>query len=107
MKRKIFYSQEAQRDLDDIWDYIASDLLSVTAAEHTVGRIMDAAQQLELFPEMGTLLSAVTANCSNHRYLVAGNYMIFYRISETGVYVDRILYGRRDYLHILFGDMPQ
>ena len=30
--------------------------------------------------------------------------MIFYCVNERNIYVDRILYGRRDYLRILFGD---
>lgn len=30
--------------------------------------------------------------------------MIFYHISGETVWIDRILYGRRDYLAILFGN---
>lgn len=30
--------------------------------------------------------------------------MIFYHISMEAVHIDRILYGRRDYLSILFGE---
>ena len=36
---------------------------------------------------------------------MTGNYLTFYRVNGNEVYVDRILYGRRDYLRILFGDM--
>ena len=34
----------------------------------------------------------------------AGDYMVFYHISTETVWIDRILYGRRDYLAILFGN---
>ena len=34
----------------------------------------------------------------------AGDYMVFYHISGETVWIDRILYGRRDYLAILFGN---
>jgi hypothetical protein len=30
--------------------------------------------------------------------------MTFYRVHGNDVYIDRILYGRRDYLRILIGD---
>ena len=30
--------------------------------------------------------------------------MIFYHISDDTVWIDRVLYGRRDYLAILFGN---
>ena len=42
---------------------------------------------------------------SDYRFLVSGNYLAFYRAYGNTVYVDRILYGRRDYLRILFGDV--
>ena len=58
---------------------------------------------LEQFPETGTLIlpreSPVVYRC-----LVCGSYMAFYHIQGDIAVVDRILYGRRDYLAILFGD---
>ena len=33
--------------------------------------------------------------------------MIFYLIIEKDVYIDRVLYGRRDYLCTLFPDLPR
>lgn len=41
---------------------------------------------------------------SDYRFLVSGNYLIFYRACGTEVYIDRVLYGRQDYLRILFDD---
>ena len=42
---------------------------------------------------------------SDYRFLVSGNYLSFYRTYGNEVYVDRILYARRDYMRILFGDI--
>ena len=61
-------------------------------------------EQLENFSEMGALLASIANVDSDYRFIVSGNYLIFYRVSGMDVYVDRILYGRRDYLRILFGD---
>ena len=105
MGNNIRYSKEALRDLDDIWDHIAQELQNPSAAKRVVDRIMDAVDQLKTFPLMGSPLAAVTVESGDHRFLVSGSYMIFYRPHGSDVYVDRVLYGRRDYLRILFGDI--
>ena len=57
---------------------------------------------MERFPEMGALLKA-EENIVGYRYLICGNYMVFYHISDSLVFVDRVLYGRRNYLSLLLG----
>ena len=42
----------------------------------------------------------------DYRFLVTGSYITLYRVSGDDVYVDRVLYGRRDYLSLLFGSLP-
>ena len=106
MKNKIHYSSESRRDLDDIWDYIVSELQNRTAAERVIGRIMDAVDQLQTFAEMGSPLSSIADMGTNYRFLVSGSYMVFYRVNGADVFIDRVLYGRRDYLRILLGDTP-
>ena len=103
-KNKIHYTAESRRDLDAIWDYIASDLQNVSAAERIVNRIMDDVDRLESHAEIGALLSSIADVESDYRFLATGNYLTFYRVYGSDVYVDRVLYGRRDYLRILFGD---
>ena len=104
-KNKIHYTAESLRDLDEIWDYIASDLQNVSAAERIVNRIMDDVDHLESHAEMGAPLSSIADVESDYRFLVTGSYLTFYRVLDNDVYVDRVLYGRRDYLRILFGDV--
>lgn len=103
MKYKVHYSKESLGDLDKIWDYIASELQNPTAAKRIVTSIMDAADQLAVFAEAGAPLASVFDIDSDYRFLVTGKYLTFYRVYEGKVYVDRVLYGRRDYLRILFG----
>ena len=104
MKHKLRYSAQARKDLDEIWDYIVADLGNHIAAEKTVNRIMDDVDRLADFPEMGTMLRNVTHMVTDYRYIVSGNYMAFYRMYDNTVYIVRILYGRRDYMRVLFGD---
>ena len=105
MKNNIHYSAESRRDLDDIWDYIVSELQNRVAAERVVNRILDAVERLKDFAEMDALLSSVADVGGGYRVLVSGDYMVFYRVNGRDVFIDRVLYGRRDYLRVLFRDM--
>ena len=107
MKNKIHYSPQARRDLDEIWDYIVADLSNPAAAQRMVNRIMDDIDALKTFSELGAPLASILDIDTEYRYLVTGNYMTFYRVFQNEVYVDRILYGRRDYMRILFGDSTE
>ena len=105
MKNKIHYSPESRRDLDDIWDYIVSELQTRSAAERVIDRIMNAVDPLKNFSEMGTPLSSIADVGTDYRFLVSGNYMVFYRVQGNDVYIDRVLYGRSDYMSVLFKDL--
>ena len=107
MKNNVYYSQEAQSDLDEIWEYISVELCNPQAAENTVNKIMNMVDELKDFSEIGALLSSVTEVEGDYRFLISGNYIVFYRVIEKDVYIDRALYGRRDYLRILFPDLPR
>lgn len=93
--------------MDRIWDYIAFELQNNIAAGRAVDAIMDTIGQLELYAECGTPLSSVADVESDYRFLVSGNYLIFYRTYGSEVYIDRILYGKSDFLRVLFGDVLQ
>jgi len=99
---KIHYSKKAFRDLDEIWEYVAFVLQNRLAANRTIDRILDAVDQLKEFPEIGALLSSVADIESDYRFLVTENYLTFYRTGGNDIYIDRILYGRRDYLQVFF-----
>lgn len=44
---------------------------------------------------------------TDYRYLVCDKYLAFYRCISGDIYIDRILYGRRDYLTILFEESSE
>ena len=91
--------------MDDIWDYIVSELQNRSAAELVINRIIDAVDPLKNFAEMGTPLSSIADVGTDYRFLVSGNYMVFYRVQGSDVYIDRVLYGRSNYMSILFNDL--
>ena len=101
---KLYLAPEAQNDLAEIKAYIAEDLENPTAARSTVAKITKSIRILQEHALIGTPLYSVADVDSDYRFLVSGNYLVFYRVVETDVFIDRVLYGRRDYLRVLFGD---
>lgn len=99
-------SEEAQNDLAEIKAYIAEKLDNPSAALATVSRITKSLRILRTYAEAGALLSSIAEVESDYRFIVSGNYMSFYRTYGNEVYVDRILYARRDYMRILFRGIP-
>lgn len=101
MKYSVKFSPEALKDLDEIYDYIANFLKS-PAADNTIGTILDKTDLLADNPEIGTQLFFDNDLFSGYRYMVLNNYLAFYRISADSVFVDRVIYGKRDYMKLLF-----
>lgn len=91
--------------MDDIWDYIVLEPQNRSAAERVIDHIMNAVDPLKNFAEMGTPLSSIADVGTDYRFLVSGNYMVFYRVQDSDVHIDRVLYGRSDYMSALFKDL--
>ena len=102
---KIHISPEAAGDLSAIKEYIAVELDNPAAAVNTVSKITKAIHGLAKFPGLGVLLSSKVNIHTDYRFLVIGSYMAFYRYGREDVHVIRVLYGKRDYMKILFGDI--
>lgn len=104
---KLFISPEARDDLAKIRKYITEELESPTAADNTLRKILERIRSLRQQAEIGFPLSSIVEFETNYRVLVCGSYLTFYRIEHEEVFIDRVLYGRRDYLKILFGVLPE
>ena len=101
---KLIVSPLALADMREIGDYISRELRSPDAALRMIRRFQKAMLPLRDFPEMGSPLLAAGKQSVAYRYLVCGSYLIFYHVAAEAVHIDRVLYGRRDYMTLLFGD---
>ena len=75
----IAWTEEAQRWLEDIFEYIAAD--NPQAATRTVQGIYERAQILAAFPEIGHRYQASPRNV---RILLYGHYRIAYLVKDDG-----------------------
>lgn len=103
----IVFSPEAIKDLEETKTYITEELCNEQAAVKIVSKILKDIRMLSQFPESAPLLSSIVDFDTNYRFLVCGNYIAFYRLGENEVRVVRILYARRNFMQILFGELQE
>lgn len=92
----------AMQDLHDIKEYITKEFDNSNAAVDVITNIMGCYEKLKEFPLLGTELSSKIDIPTDYRYLICGNYIVFYKNDDAHVSIYRVLYSRRDYIKILF-----
>ena len=94
---KIFY--EAEKDLDEIVDYLAT--LSEHAALKYYDLIVEKIGFLTTMPERCPLVKDVQLRLRGYRALMIENYTIFYVVNGGTVEIRRILFSSRQYESLL------
>ena len=100
---EVKFSPEAINDLQQIKAYITEELCNEQAANSTISKILKNIRMLESFPQSGASLETIVNFSTNYRYVICGNYTAFYRVENDIVFIVRVLFGRRDFMRILFG----
>ncbi len=82
----------AARDLNEIWDYLASD--SIEAADRVLGALERALHGLAKNPGKGHWREDLADR--RHRFFLVYSYLIVYRPETKPVQVIRVLHASRD-----------
>lgn len=101
---EVVISPLAKEDMAQIAEYIRRELSNADASLRLLRLFRETILRLRDFPELGAPVLPDGQQAAYYRMLVCGNYLIFYHTEEGFAMVDRVLYGRRDYLPLLFGD---
>lgn len=98
MSYRIQYSTDARKDLRNIYEYIAYELLVPNTAKDQTRRIMDEVKGLDEFPMRHALYKDEPWHSMGLRFLPVDNYIIFYLPDdEKGIIsIIRIMYAGRD-----------
>jgi len=99
---KIKVSPKAIDDMKGIKNYITEELSNQSAAVKLLKDIYLKIENLQEFPFMSSSLFGKVEVQNEYRFLISGNYMIFYHFEIDTVYIVRIFYGKSDYMKILF-----
>ena len=96
-------TRSAENDLREIWRYISTQLNAPTTALKMVQTIRESIAALKTSALMCSLVRDDRLAALGYRPLIIKNYIAFYTVSEKEkvVFVERILYGRRDWINIL------
>jgi toxin ParE1/3/4 len=98
MNYKVLVSEQAERDLGDIYSYICCELKSKSSAERVALRLRGAMIDLSVMPKRYRVYPLEPWLSRIVRFRAVGNYVIFYFVkdAESEVWVTRVVYGKRD-----------
>lgn len=91
-RRRVVWTEQARRMLDDAVSYVAQD--SRPAAERLLIQALEAASSLDVFSERGRMV--VELNQPNVRQLLVQRYHLLYAVTPAEVQVLAFIHGARD-----------
>lgn len=102
-KYKVYISEPAENDLRDIVRYISAQLSAPITALKMMDIIEEAISELSFMPQKCPFVVDERLARLGYHKLVVKNYIVFFTIDEELKVVDieRILYVRRNWRHIL------
>jgi toxin ParE1/3/4 len=95
--KRIRVSRYAERDLDSIWRYVATDAGSIDIADQVIDSIVRHFALLARQPKAGKSREDID---SGVRSFPSGNYLIYYRESRSHLVISRILHCKRDHFGV-------
>lgn len=97
-------TDKALADMEEIYNYIATQLKAPENAMGQYNRIAEAIEGLHVFPERAKLMESEPERIMGLRQLVVDNYSVFYVIEDRQVIVTRVLYSAMDISRRLLED---
>jgi toxin ParE1/3/4 len=96
MSFKVLLTRGAERDLEEIYDYIAENDTQGNA-DYVLDKLMEVAETLAAFPERGSYPKELLAlGIREYRQAHFKPYRLIYRVIGKQVFVYMIVDGRRD-----------
>jgi toxin ParE1/3/4 len=99
MNRSVRVLRRAQRDLQQIYDFIARE--APRSADPFIDELLEAIESLATMSERGAAPRDATLQRQGYRFLVHGQYLVFYKVVRRQVRVYRVLRGSRAYRGLL------
>ena len=93
MTHVVIKTHEAEEDLLDIGEFIAIQSNSLEIGEQFIDRINKAIELLATQPHMGAARDDLETGLRFHPF---ENYLIFYRPTDSGIEVARVLHSKRN-----------
>lgn len=104
MTYKIQYAPTAIRDLDRVWAEVCEASKEPEIATRYVNEMMDRISEKRGFPRSGSPLY-YEGSFTGYYFIVFKVYMAFYRVRDDQILVDRVVYGKSDYMRMIFRNL--
>lgn len=103
MTYKLMLTDEFEKDLDSIVEYISVRLGNPQAAKRLISDLKKELVNISKMPKLYPLYHDKKIADLGYRYFPIKNYLVFYRLNEIGkvIYVSSICYGKREIEGIL------
>ena len=96
MRRTVLVTEAAERDLGDVYQFIA-ETDSLAHAEYVLGRLLEVAENLAELPERGAIPAELRAlGSADFRQVFFKPYRAIYRVHEDRVIIYLIADGQPD-----------
>ncbi len=99
MKRAVRVLRRAQRDLQQIYEYVARE--APLRSDSFIDGLVDAIESLDELSERGASPRDSLLRQRGYRHLEHREYLIFYKVLQRQVRVYRIVHAKRAYRHLL------
>ena len=100
MSCQVKYSKTAIRDLDRVWAEVFEASKDVDITERYLEELLDKVEKKSDYPKSGTPLYYENT-FTGYYFVVFKAYLAFYRLEKETILVDRVLFGKSDYMRIL------
>ena len=101
MRYQVLLTEDAQRDLEQLHDYI-TEFDTPANADYVLNRVLEVAESLATFPERGAYPKELLAlGIREYRQTSFKPYRVIYRVIGKRVYIYLIADGRRDMQSLL------
>lgn len=100
-KYNIEYSKESKEDLVGIKQYIKYNLQEPETAQKLISKIRKEINDLKHNPKIYGVIDDDLIKKLEIRKMIVDNYIVFYRIKNDNIEIVRVMYARRNWIHLL------
>ena len=100
MSYQVEYSKAAIRDLDRVWAEVFEASKDVEITERYIEELLDKVEKKSDYPKSGSPLYYENS-FTGYYFVVFKAYLAYYRLEKETMLVDRVLFGKSDYMRTL------
>lgn len=97
MKYSVIFTDDALLDINRVYDEVFKTCLDNNLTRDYVNGLLEKIEIISDFPESGAPLY-IGEFLTDYRYIIYKSYLAFYHFDNGKIYIDRVLYGKSNYL---------